>query len=153
MHTSILQRGIWQARSCLCQRDSQNNREHLCSYAEWYSLYSGLHCTFLPLLHICWPCRHLQHPVCHLHCSWQALVCCILESVSLGPCTHCRYEKPTAIQAQALPAALSGRDVLVSTPPAAMQWHSMLNSCRKGCFVQIRLNCYIPPPLPGACHI
>lgn len=29
--------------------------------------------------------------------------------------TECRYEKPTAIQAQALPAALSGRDVLVST--------------------------------------
>ena len=28
-----------------------------------------------------------------------------------------RYEKPTAIQAQALPAALSGRDVLVRLSP------------------------------------
>lgn len=32
---------------------------------------------------------------------------------------HCRYVKPTAIQAQALPAALSGRDVLVSSPTLA----------------------------------
>ena len=29
---------------------------------------------------------------------------------------RCRYVQPTAIQAQALPAALSGRDVLVSLP-------------------------------------
>ena len=32
-------------------------------------------------------------------------------------CWPCRYQKPTAIQAQALPAALSGRDILVRSSP------------------------------------
>lgn len=40
--------------------------------------------------------------------------CMVIDVLSILTATACRYEKPTAIQAQALPAALSGRDVLVS---------------------------------------
>ena len=51
----------------------------------------------------------------------------------------CRYEKPTAIQAQALPAALSGRDVLVSkatvfTCKATSNPHALLRNASKNIF-------------------
>jgi hypothetical protein len=38
------------------------------------------------------------------------------DHLLLGTIKRAGYEAPTAIQAQALPAVLSGRDVLVSTP-------------------------------------
>lgn len=38
---------------------------------------------------------------------------CGFEAALLGAIKRAGYEKPTAIQAQALPAALSGRDLLV----------------------------------------
>ena len=43
-------------------------------------------------------------------------------ALNVGLPVH-RYEKPTAIQAQALPAALSGRDVLVRLSPAYLYSH------------------------------
>lgn len=47
----------------------------------------------------------------------------------------CRYEKPTPIQAQALPAALSGRDVLVSTTAVlyCCSFHLILLLYSTGC--------------------
>ena len=66
---------------------------------------------------MCWPCRHLKHPICHLQCSCKVLCAvCRKTLASILANLVCRYEKPTAIQAQALPAALSGRDVLVGIP-------------------------------------
>lgn len=46
--------------------------------------------------------------------SCHACICTELAGLPLPCCAEClpRYERPTAIQAQALPAVLSGRDVL-----------------------------------------
>lgn len=43
---------------------------------------------------------------------------CGFDSPLLGAIHRAGYKEPTAIQAQALPAALSGRDILVSNQQA-----------------------------------
>ena len=66
---------------------------------------------------------------CNLRCNFWELAEAtdtLIWAVDMLPV--CRYQKPTAIQAQALPAALSGRDILVRPGYVLQCWHCPLHN-------------------------